>query len=248
MRRAVLTLAALAALVVPAVASAGDAPRLRAAVTSCRTGDEASARAAVFTASMPAADDTVRMAIRFDLQQRTVDGGVWERVRARSFGRWERSDRGVAGFVYAKDVHGLSAPGEYRAIVRFRWWSADGRRRTVRRVTRSCRQPDRRPDLVAGRLRVAHAGDPGLVLYRLPVSNEGRSPAGPFAVVLRAGGVQVARTEIGEIAPGGETTVELLGPPCLAGTVVELALDPDDAVSEADEGEAIIRPPCGPGG
>ena len=102
MRRATSITALLVLLLAPSAARAGDAPRLRATVSSCQAGIDPASRAAVFTASMPGNDDTARMAIRFDLQQRTVDGGVWKKVAAPSFGRWERSRPGVAGFVYTR--------------------------------------------------------------------------------------------------------------------------------------------------
>jgi hypothetical protein len=244
MRRIAFTIAALLALAAPAPAVAGDAPRLRAIVSACQTGFDPVSRLAAFTASMPAADDTARMAIRFDLQQRTADGGVWQRVAAPSFGRWERSRPGVAGFVYTKDVHGLTAPGEYRAIVRFRWWSADGKIRNARKVTRSCRQPDPRPNVLAGRLTAAPTSAAGVASYRVVLRNGGRSAAGPFAVVLLQDGAEVARTTVAGLAPGGLTTVELLAPACPAGTVLELHVDADDAVDEAGEEDSVVRPAC----
>jgi hypothetical protein len=244
MRRTALTIAALLALAAPSPAAAGDAPRLRAVVSACETGTDPVSRMAAFTASMPAGDDTVRMAIRFDLQQRTIDGGVWQRVAAPSFGRWERSRPDVAGFVYTKDVHGLTAPGEYRAIVRFRWWSADGGARTLRRVTRTCRQPDPRPNLLAGRLMVLPNPFTGVAGYRLPLRNGGRSAAGPFAVAMLQDGAEVARAQVAGLAPGAWTTVELRAPYCSAGTVLELRLDADDAIDEASEEDSVVRPAC----
>jgi hypothetical protein len=245
MRRALPLLTLLAALAIPAtaVAAPGDAPRLRAVVSSCQTGMDASVRAAAFTASMPAGEDTVRMAIRFDLQQRTVDGGVWQRVPAPSFGRWERSRPGVAGFVYTKDVHGLTAPGEYRAQVRFRWYEADGTVRNVRKLTRSCRQPDPRPDLVAGRLD-ATPTPAGLVAYRLTVRNAGRSPAPGFAIAIALDGVEAGRATVAGLAPGASTTVQIVGPSCSGGRAVELRLDADDTVDESAEAEVPLRPAC----
>jgi hypothetical protein len=199
---------------------------------------------AAFTASMPAGDDTVRMAIRFDLQQRTIDGGVWQRVAAPSFGRWERSRPDVAGFVYTKDVHGLTAPGEYRAIVRFRWWSADRKVRNVRKVTRSCRQPDPRPNLMAGRLNVLPNPMSPTATYRVLLRNAGRSAAGPFAVAMLQDGAEVARAQVAGLAPGAWASVDLVAPYCSAGTVVELHLDADDAVDEAKEEDSVVRPAC----
>jgi hypothetical protein len=244
MRRTALTIAALLALLAPSSAAAGDAPRLRAIVSACQTGMDPASRMAAFTASMPAADDTARMAIRFDLQQRTMDGGVWQRVPAPSFGRWERSRPGVAGFVYTKDVHGLTAPGEYRAIVRFRWWSADGKVRNVRKITRSCRQPDPRPNLLAGRLTVLPNPMSGVAVYRLLVRNGGRTAAGPFAVAMLQHGAEVARAQVAGLAPGAWTSVDLQAPPCSASTVLELRLDADDAVDEAGEEDSVVRPAC----
>jgi hypothetical protein len=249
MRRALLTATALVTLLAaPASASAGDAPRLRAVVSSCQTGEDPAARAAAFTASMPAAPDTVRMAIRFELQQRTVDGGVWVKVPAPSFNRWERSRPGVSGFVWTKDVHGLTAPGEYRAVVRFRWWSESGRTRTVRKVTRSCRQPDARPNLLAGRVTALPSATPGLLAYRVPVRNVGRSAAGPFAIALHLGGAEAARTTVEGLAPGEWRTVEILAPSCAGGVPLEVRIDPENAVAEAVEDDGIVRPGCPLGG
>jgi CARDB protein len=214
MRRAAALLAVLATLVVPASAlAAGDgAPRLRAVVSSCQTGGDPAVRSASFTASMPADATTVRMAIRFELQQRTVDGGVWQRLAAPSFNRWERSRPGVAGFVYAKDVHGLTAPGEYRALVRFRWFAADGTVRNVTKLTKSCSQPDGRAALVAGRPQLLPGADPAQATYRVPVRNTGSTPAGPFVVTLVLDGAEVGRTTVPGLAPGAATTAQIVAP------------------------------------
>ena len=244
MRRAALATTALIALLVASAAEAADAPRVRAVVSSCQTGLEPESRAAAFTASMPAAAATVRLPSRSDLQQRTAGGGVWQRVPAPSFGRWERSRPGVAAFVWTKDVHGLTAPGEYRAVVRFRWRSADGRVRTVRKVTRSCRQPDIRPNLVAGRIAAAPSATPGVVAYRVPVRNAGRTEARPFAVELRIGGAQAARAAIDGLAAGEWRIVELLAPACTEGQLLEVVLDAQNAVDEAAEDDGIVRPAC----
>jgi hypothetical protein len=215
MRRsaALVVLAAVLAAPASALAAPDDAPRLRAIVSSCQTGSDPTMRSASFTASMPADPDTVRMAIRFELQQRTIDGGVWQKLAAPSFNRWERSRPGVAGFVYAKDVHGLTAPGEYRAVVRFRWIAGDGTVRNLRKLTKSCRQPDQRPSLGTGRIQVVPATDPALVTYRVPVRNPGRTPAGPFAVTIALDGVEVGRATVAGLAPGATTTVPITAPP-----------------------------------
>lgn len=242
-RAAVLIIATVVTLVAPAAAHAGPPPKLRAVVTSCQTGVDAASRTASFTASMPAREDTSRMAIRFDLQQRTVDGGVWRKVTAPSFGRWTRSRSDVAGFVYTKDVHGLTAPGEYRAVVRFRWIAQDGTTRETRRTTRSCKQPDQRPNLVGGRLEVLPNPD-GTSAYRLPIRNKGRTVAGPFVVTLAAGGTELTRTPVAGLAPGATTTVVLDGPPCSPALDLQLTIDAGDAVDETSETGAVVVPAC----
>ena len=242
MRRAASIVALLAPLLVPSVARAGDAPKLQATVSSCQTGIDPASRTAVFTASMPASDDTARMAIRFDLQQRTVDGGIWKKVAAPSFGRWERSRRGVAGFVYAKDVHGLTAPGEYRAVVRFRWYAlptAPSPRCAGPPAAAS--SPTSGPTSSAARVQVVPAAD-GTATYRVAVRNTGRTAAGPFAVALTVGGAPAARTTVGGLAPGAATTVELTGPACAAGRPAQLTIDDGNAVDESSEDGVGRRP------
>jgi hypothetical protein len=246
MRRVAPLIATLALLAVPAPAVAGDgeAPPLRVGVSACQTGLDAASRSAAFTASMPARRDTVRMAIRFDLQQRTADGGVWQRVRAPRFGRWDRSRTGVAGFVYTKDVHGLSAPGEYRAAVRLRWYAQDGTTRTVRRITRTCRQPDAAPVLTAGRLQMSPGADPALAVYRVQVRNTGLLPAAAFAVALDIDGTEAGRASVAGLAPDAAATVTITAPPCARTSDLELHLDADGALGGTVPGGSVVRRSC----
>lgn len=125
-------------------AAARERPPLAATLEECQTGASPSERIAVFTGSMPAVAGTERMAMRFDLQRRTSHRPRWRRVRrAPGFGAWERSLPNRAGFVFHKRVDGLRVPAAYRAVVRFRWYAADGAvQRRAQRRTRSCRQPD----------------------------------------------------------------------------------------------------------
>nr|MBA3328853.1 hypothetical protein [Solirubrobacterales bacterium] len=148
MRHALLI--ALAAVLVAAVpASAQERPPLRAVLESCATGALPAERIATFMGSMPARAGSERMWMRFDLQRRRSARSDWRRVDdVPGFGTWERSLPRRAGFVFHKRVTGLRAPALYRSVVRFRWYAADGAlKRSARRRTRTCRQPDPRPDL-----------------------------------------------------------------------------------------------------
>src|SRR5688572_28649495 len=133
-RRIALPLATLALLVAAAPAAA-QRPPLAATLDQCHVSPEQALRSAAFTASMPALRRTRRMEMRFVLQQRTAGGG-FVTLRLPRWGVWQRSRRGVPGFVYTKRVSGLQAPAQYRAVVRFRWRDAGGRvQRRARRVT-----------------------------------------------------------------------------------------------------------------
>ncbi len=235
-RRTLLTcaLAGLAALgqVVPADA----APRLRASLQRCAPG------VAELRGAMPALPGARRMAMRFDLQAREPESGVWSALEAPGFGTWVRSLPRRAGFVYVKRVDGLAGPGAYRAIVRFRWTGPDGEvLRTARRTTPACEQDDRRPDLAPGALTAEPGPEPGTLRYRLEVRNEGAGPAGPSAVELDVGGT-VVRTALGRLAVGRLALAELVAPACAA--PVGVRLDPDDAVLESDEADNLASLPC----
>ena len=123
------------------------------------------------------------MAIRFDLQQRTVDGGVWKSVDAAASAAGSARGPRAAGFVYAKDVHRLRDGAEYRAVVRFRWYALRGRPRGPHaQDDPGCKQPDQRPtSSVAVDVRPPRAAPP---LSRRAGATPGRTAAGPFAVTL----------------------------------------------------------------
>jgi hypothetical protein len=213
-------------------------PPLSAALETCETGSLPVARISSFVGSMPAIAGADRMQMRFDLQRRRFGGRIWRRVRAvEGFGVWETAMVGRAGFVFHKRVDGLRVPASYRAIVRFRWYGADGTLvRRARRRTPACSQPDLRPDLAPGPLRASPGLLPGVAVYTLVVRNRGRSPAGPFAVRV-AGGV----SELDGLAAGAQSVVTVTAAICLPGSIVEGLVDADQRVAEADEHNELRR-------
>lgn len=214
-------------------------PPLAAVLEACETSPLPAQRVATFAGSMPAIDGAVRMQMRFELQRRRPAQRHWRAVRgAQSFNVWETADRGRAGFVFHKRVDGLQVPASYRAIVRFRWRRANGTVvRRERRTTRACKQPDLRPDLVAGSLRAVVGVRPAFALYAFVVRNRGRSAAGPFAV--RVAG---ATTEVTGLAAGRQIEVGVVAPACAPGTLVLATVDSDGRVNEADEHNSARRP------
>jgi len=237
-----------AAPISPTLAVPAATTPLRASLTACGAGVEPAERFAQFQGSMPARAQTQRMWMRFALERRPPDTGVWESVAAPGFNTWERSRPRRAGFVYAKRVVGLEAPAEYRAVVRFRWYGPRARlQASARRTTPVCRQPDARPDLAVVDGVAGPGPQAGLVRYRLIVANLGRSPAGPFAVALTAPAGEQPRQTVASLAPGERRTVEFVLARCGPGDRLEITLDPDGAVAEADEVDNTVRRPCGGG-
>ena len=215
-----------------AAAPAPTPPKLAATLETCTTSPLPVERIAAFVGSMPARANAPRMQMRFDLERRRPGERRWRRLKAEGFGVWERADPNVAGFIFTKRVTGLPVPATYRALVRFRWLTADGA--VVKRAharTRACRQPDLRPNLVPGALSGAlDAQQPGMAFYALVVRNTGRSAAAPFSVSVGSGAV-----EVGELAAGEERTVSVVAPACVAPGEIVVRVDADRRIEESQE-------------
>jgi hypothetical protein len=241
--------APLAAAPAPPARAAQERAPLHARLVTCQTGATSATRTAVFTARMPAADGTTRMAMRFDLLQRTPGAAEYAPVKLPAWGVWQRSQPGRTAFIYTKRVRGLRAPGSYRARVRFRWYEADGHlQRIATRTTRTCRQPDPRPNLTAGDVTIAGGLGAASATYLLDVGNEGRGAAGRFAVALAVAGVPQPPVAVDGLAAGARTVVSVAGPRCAPGSTVRFVLDPDRDVTESDEADDIVDRPCPAGG
>jgi hypothetical protein len=242
MGRAALAFALLA-LAAPAAAGA-QTPPLRAKLTACHSGPEAADRTAAFTGSMPAVRGTTRMAMRFDLLARTPPGSAFVSIRVPGLGLWKKSAPGRSGFIYSQTVRELAAPGDYQAVVRFRWYGAAGRvLRSDRRTTSICRQPDQRPDLRAGALTAIAVADSAT--YRLLVRNAGRGDAGPFDVGLAVNGVEQPPEHVDDgLGAGGSVTVVFVAPRCAPGSALRFTLDAQADVPEAVEADDVVSKPC----
>jgi len=213
-------------------------PPLSAALVSCQTGRDSARRHAVFTASMPSMADTRRMAMRFDLYERATGAASYVRLRVPKWGVWVRSHDGVPGFIFTKRVDRLAPPASYRAVVRFRWYDAQGRvQGQARRETGPCRQPDLRPNLT-----VASVTTDGRD-YLVELRNDGRGDAGPFSLSLRVDDLVVILT-IDGLAAGRSRTVAVGQSRCRPADRVFLRLDGDRMVDETDETDNAVSRPC----
>ena len=240
-RRALILLPVLAALALP---SAADARTASARITACTAAPALADRKASFEGEMVAIRGAVRMQMRFTLQARGRRG-TWARVNAPAFGAWLTSEPGKAGFVYEKTIANLIAPARYRALVHFRWLAATG---TViareRRVTRSCRQPDQRPDLRALDL-VARSGvDAGTLRYGISLRNSGRTGAGSFVVTVAPAGREAVAQRVYGLAAGERTLVWVEAPACSPGSQVTVRVDATNEVDEAREANGTASFTC----
>jgi len=156
-------------------------------------------------------------------------------VQAPGLGVWRSSIPGVDIFRYRKQVANLEAPGSYRALVRFRWLDGSGKviARTTRR-TRTCKQPDLRPDLTVSTVTAQPASD-GRARYTVLVRNEGRTPTSVFTVGFAVGDQTQPTQSVQSLVPGEGRLLSFAGPRCNRTNPVRVTVDPDLAVDEADE-------------
>jgi CARDB len=211
----------------------------------CESALDPAARAAVFEGRMRVRRGARKMQMRFTLQTRSPGDPAWRRLPASGFGKWLTSDPGIGRYVYTKRVVALEAPASYRTIVRFRWLDADGDRVASSRSTSEvCRQADLRPNLRPLGVEARAGADAQHARYLVPVVNRGRSPAGPFDVVVSVDGTTLTPAQAPELAPGERALVEVQGPPCQDGQMLTVDVDPTGAVDERAEGDNQLSVPC----
>jgi CARDB len=248
MRRCFIVVLALTAALTAAVASAqSPAPAaglpLAAKLQDCHTGATPEQRYAVFVGQMPAIAGTKRMAMRFDLYQRTA-GPVFRHLAVPKFGIWQKSLANQSGFVFQKRVDQLVAPANYRTQISFRWYGAHNKViRTVTRTTLVCKQPDPRPNLKVGKVKGTR-GPKATVNYDITVHNAGLGDAGPFGVLLTVNGTSQPEQTVSGLAPGAATDVIINAIPCTPGSAITIQLDPANQVAEANEADNAITRPC----
>lgn len=127
---------------------AGPVPSVAATLAQCVSATSApqSERSATFSGEMTALPDSVRMAMRIDLQERLPGEELFHTVSAPGLGVWRSSEKKVKVYKSLQQVTNLSSPAVYRAVISFRWLNAKGHvTRHTERFTRRCAQPAVRP-------------------------------------------------------------------------------------------------------
>jgi hypothetical protein len=233
MRRIAPLAAVLTLLIVPAAHAGGPAG---VALVEC----DRDAQVAEFQARMQMVPGAQRMQMRFTLKVERGRRG-YRRVAAPGFGVWTTADPGVTRYVYTRRVEDLLGPARYRVHVHFRWLDAGGR--TIKRDTarsRSCRQPDPRPNLTVRNLWTEPTGDPERLRYVVLVRNTGRGEAEPFELEVSG-----AEPVLVDALEGREQRlVELVGPACEPGWKLTATADPLDEIDERSERDNALAITC----
>lgn len=228
MLRTALIVTALLLVLPAAAAAAGPAS---VTLTGCQPKE----RAAEFEARMDQISGAVRMKLRYTLEARKP-GRLWRRVAAPELAGWRVADAATTRFISERRVTQLVGPSSYRALVRFRWLDEEGR--IVARAkarSRSCWQPDHRPNLKLRELSFEGKGS-----YVVLVANTGRSPTGAFD--LSVTGLQPIVVD--DLAAGEERLIEAAGPECEPGTLVTATADPLDLIDERNERDNTVSRRC----
>jgi hypothetical protein len=238
---AVLLTGSACAFVAAATASAGSAPiravvaaKPRATVTLCDRAHQT----AVFDGRMESIPKAERLQMRFRLQVSTPGQPGWSRVPVPGFSSWVTSDPGRQRYVYTKRVEALLGPASYRVQVWFRWLDAAGATlRTAHVISKSCHQPDPRPDLRVTGIGLAEPGR-----YDVRIRNAGRSDAGASTVQLQFPDGSLATAGVPPMTPGDREDVFVSGPSCSVGQTITATADVGDAVDERDEANTVTLP------
>jgi CARDB protein len=230
--RRIAALIAFFAIAAPAHAAAP----AQVALTSCVPHD----RAAEFEARMGEVDRATRLKMRFTLQARKAGKKAYKRVAAPGFSEWTTADPGTSRYVFTRRVQSLVGPARYRAMVRFKWVDARGKIvLSARRYSKSCWQPDHRPNL-----KVKALSREGQRRYVALVANTGRTATPAFDLQLAVGDTLVAPLTVGSLAAHSQTLVTIHGPRCAAGATLTVTADPADLVDERSETDNVFTTQC----
>jgi hypothetical protein len=257
-RRLITGLAVLTAFVavvaVPAgsLAAAAPPPRSQLSAFSCTHALDPGARAVGVTATMRPLDGTRRMAIRFELLQRSPGLPVQE-VTGGDLGVWRTPANPTLGQLpgdvwrLQKSVYNLDVPASYQFRVSFRWTGAHGKvLQTASRTTRSCRQRELRPDLAVRSIAVAAvAGHPQKNLYTAVIANQGLTGAGPFQVLFAPGDSSAPTTDTVNFLSAGKTrTLSFVGPLCDSANPPTVSADSTSQVDDFDRANNVLAATC----
>jgi hypothetical protein len=255
MRRFLLTsVVALAAMASAGVAAASDssAPRAQLKGFICQRALDPGERTVSVTAVMRPLKHTRKLELRFDLLSRVAPATTFSVVHGSGLGTWVSPTDPVSlgtrpGDVWRLDhpVADLPAPASYRFAVSFRWIGPDGRvLGTQIRTTRTCYQPELRPDLAAVSFDAQSiTGRPKKNDYTAVIADKGLTGAGPFQIQF-AFGTTITDHTVNHIGPRHRMTFSFVGPACQSSAPPTLTIDPDQQVDDYNHTNNSLTATC----
>jgi hypothetical protein len=127
--------------------------------------------------------------------------------------------------------------------VDFRWFDTDGTLiETARRRSAPCAQYDVLPNLTATPFDARPSAEPGVLRYRVLVTNEGIAPATGVPVRLTVDGAVVDTVVVPTLAPAERRVLTIQGPVCKG--PVEAIADPDGVIVESSETDNSHKIDC----
>jgi hypothetical protein len=190
-------------------------------------------RYATFAAEMTATHKTQQMRVRFTLLERLPTDSALHPATAPGLNVWQKSTPGIGLFRYSQEVANLPAPGDFRALVDFRWYNAHHAViRRSHRLTPICRMPDERPHLRVGAITRTPGSQPQTTQYDVTIRNDGLGPAQNVAVLLTIDGAAQPEQTIAELAPASTQTLTFNGPQCGPTGSLSVTLDPAASVDQ----------------
>ena len=211
-------------------------------VVECRTGKAPELRLATFDSRMRAGKGVVRMAMRFELLEKTPGAASPQQVAAPELTPWRKSRVGVKEFSYKQTIKGLSSGVTYSVRVQYRWYNLKGK--IVRRAEResgTCVQDGALPNVVIGGVRIAPGSTEKTAVYTVSVGNTGQGEAKSVPVSLVVDGALVDTRTIAVLKAGEFTTVKFTGPHC---TRLRAIADREKVVPETVEEDNELRVRC----
>jgi hypothetical protein len=231
MRQIALSLLIFAGLAAPANAAPASVE-----LTVCSPKE----RAAEFEARMGKVEGAATLRMRFTLQVRKAGQNSFHRIAAPGFRSWTQANPGATSWVFSRRVEALIGPARYRAKVRFQWLDQHGKAIAhATRYSRTCRQPDHRPNL-----KVKALSREGKRRYVALIVNNGRSASGPFELQVALGATLLAPVSAVSLEPGAQRLVTVRGPRCKAGTAITATADPADLIDERAETDNALTVVC----
>jgi hypothetical protein len=215
----------------PAAVAHADAPRSHLGLFVCQRALDPAQRGMSITAVMRPLTGTKNMQMRFELLQRAHLGGKATSLPGKQLKTWITPPNPTLGqlpgdvWIVHHPVVDLAAPFVYRYRVTFRWIGTGGTvLATFVRISRACREPELRPDLVVSQVAIIPLSG-GQDRYAVLVANHGKTAAGPFTLQLTIG-TQVLSQTVPGLAPITHMTIRFSAPACVAPEQLTAIADP----------------------